>query len=111
MIARPIPRSTATALAFIATSMPPTSPPSSTSTAAAVHGPGISDRTSSSGASSSPPQTDTRRDPSRAITAPINGIVSSEPMPKARIISPSTPSSIPRSALNEGIFGAQLPTT
>ena len=111
MIARRIRRSTATALAFIATSMPPTSPPRRTSATAAVQGPGISVSTRSSGASAKPVRMESRRDPSRVISAPMSGMVMSEPMPKARIISPSAASSMPRSALNEGIFGAQFPTT
>ena len=89
MIARPIRRSTATALAFIATSMPPTArrappapPPPSTR-------PGSASAASSSGASAQPVAD---RDPARPLAGdhrPISGMVTSDPMPKARIIRPS----------------------
>jgi len=51
------------------------------------------------------------REPCLAICAPAIGIITSEPTPKTRIISPSSNLESTRRSAKSGIFGAQQPTT
>ena len=103
--------STSTALAFMATSMPPISAPIRNRATAAVQIDGASVTSSRQGIVADATSSMIRREPFFEIIAPTAGMAQSEPMPKHMIIRPRALSSRSRRAANSGIFGAQLPTT
>ncbi len=110
-MARRIDFSTSTALAFIATSIAPTKPPSRNMPTAAAQTFGSSVKSRSSGDSRMAVTLTTFCEPTRAIKPPAIGISTSEPTPNIRMSRPSTLSLMPSRSLNSGIFGAQLPVT
>jgi hypothetical protein len=110
MIARRMNFSTATAFAFIATSMAPISPPNRKIATAPVQTSPIRVRRNKVGVARTAATRETVLEPNRAIWLPAIGIITSEPRPKTRIISPSPLSESESRLANSGIFGAHAPT-
>ena len=106
MMRRPIPFSTMTAATLMTTSRQPISAPNTRITGTAVQSESTSVTASRIQANRIPVATSTRRQPSRAESAPESGIVASEPMPMHSSKSPSTSSPIASRSRSTGTSGA-----
>ena len=111
MIARPRRLSVATALAFIATSIPPSIAPKRKIAGANRIAFGASTKPGKAKARSACVPITGRRDPPLAIAPPTIGIATIAPSPRIRMYKPSVVSERPRRAAWIGTCGAQAPST
>ncbi len=108
-MARRISRSTATALAFMATSIAPVRPPNRKTAITPAQTVPAQEMKSSVGRKIAAVTRLTVREPKRAICEPAIGMKTSEPIPKTRMMRPSALSLRERRAANSGILGAHDP--